>query len=255
VSEPKRHHYIPIFYTKRWTGPDNRLCEYSKPWKEIKAKRKHPAAVGYVDGLYTQPNAPPDQKQIIETNVLAIVDNWASHALTDILKHAAQIDQLDPRKKGGWIQFLYSLLIRNPEHLARIRTLIDEVGASTEYKARFTDDPAALAASRALPELLSDEKIISAIAAFTWIVKSVDSAKHTLLTSDRPIVMTTGLLGPNAHIVLPISPRRVFIASGSTQKSKAFENMPANEFVKQMNDTIFSQAVRYVYGTDDIQLR
>jgi hypothetical protein len=29
VSEPIRHHYIPVFYLKKWTGPDGRLCEYS----------------------------------------------------------------------------------------------------------------------------------------------------------------------------------------------------------------------------------
>src|SRR5580692_1218431 len=46
-----KHHYIPVFYSKEWAGPDGRLCEYSRPYDVVKPKRVHPDGTGYVRGL------------------------------------------------------------------------------------------------------------------------------------------------------------------------------------------------------------
>lgn len=57
-----KHHYIPVFYSKRWTGQDGRLCEYSRPYKVVKPRRTFPDGTGYARGLYTLPDAPPGFK-------------------------------------------------------------------------------------------------------------------------------------------------------------------------------------------------
>jgi hypothetical protein len=31
-----KHHFIPVFYTKEWGGPDGRVCEYSRPYDVVK---------------------------------------------------------------------------------------------------------------------------------------------------------------------------------------------------------------------------
>jgi hypothetical protein len=51
-SEPK-HHYIPVFYLKQWAQTDGQICEFSRPYKEVKPRRTYPDGTGYVRGLYT----------------------------------------------------------------------------------------------------------------------------------------------------------------------------------------------------------
>ena len=31
-NEGDKHHYLPVFYLKSWTGADGRLCEFSRPY-------------------------------------------------------------------------------------------------------------------------------------------------------------------------------------------------------------------------------
>jgi hypothetical protein len=115
VSEPIRHHYIPVFYLKQWTGNDGRLCEYSRPYRKVIAKRKYPRATAYVTGLYSIPQLPEDT-QFIEKTVLQKIDHWASQALVSMLQRAPA-QALDQQVKIGWSNFIASLLLRMPEHL------------------------------------------------------------------------------------------------------------------------------------------
>ena len=46
-----KHHYIPVFYSSEWAGPDG-LCEF-RPYDAVKPKRVHPDGTGYLRGLYT----------------------------------------------------------------------------------------------------------------------------------------------------------------------------------------------------------
>ena len=34
----EKHHYLPVFYLKQWAGKDGRLCEFSRPYKNVKPK-------------------------------------------------------------------------------------------------------------------------------------------------------------------------------------------------------------------------
>jgi len=43
MKEGEKHHYIPQFYLKQWTGVDRRLCEYSRPYDRLKTRRRFPS--------------------------------------------------------------------------------------------------------------------------------------------------------------------------------------------------------------------
>jgi hypothetical protein len=58
MTMPEDNHYIPIFYQKRWAGPDDQVRVYSRPYRNIQVKKKHPAGIGYQTDLYTA--ADPD---------------------------------------------------------------------------------------------------------------------------------------------------------------------------------------------------
>ncbi len=276
MSEPNRHHYIPVFYLKQWTGPDGRLCEYSRPYKETRAKRKHPSATGYVDGLYSLPDVPPEQTQKIETQLMKSVDDWAAKALNELLQNNPRPGQFDPRLALGWCRFLYSLIVRNPEYLElagqKMASLGPEVLESVredypllrtptdpesfdEYKAKFVLNPISITAPHALPYLINSRRVAKEIASLIWVTRPVRNAKWTMLTSDRPIIMTNGLTRSDAHIVIPISPRMLFIASRNKETNDRINSMTSNDIVETTNNKVAEQAIKYIYGIDDKQLR
>src|SRR5437879_1287487 len=88
-----------------------------------------------------------------------------------------------------------------------------------------------------------------------WSTMEMKGACHAFLTSDRPIIMTNGLAREDAHVVLPISPRRIFIATKSVLVKKKILAMGEKQIVRAVNEKMAEQAVKYVYGIDDSQLR
>jgi hypothetical protein len=73
-----KHHYIPVFYSQEWAGPDGCVCEYSRPYDVVKPKRIHPDGTGYVRGLYTVPRNDPRVSEFVEREFLKITDNGAT---------------------------------------------------------------------------------------------------------------------------------------------------------------------------------
>jgi Protein of unknown function (DUF4238) len=200
VSEPTRHHYIPIFYLKQWTGADGKLCEYSRPYREAKAKRKHPSGTGYVDGLYTITGLPFEQAQFVEKRFMQAVDNWAARALAIMLRNNPQSEDLDTKMKVAWARFVYALIIRTPEQIKRIQqkaddnppelpeTLRDEYDrlrgpndpiTFEEYKAWSLANPLKLPAQQMLPELINSERIIKEIVFMRWTTATVEETRPT----------------------------------------------------------------------------
>jgi hypothetical protein len=64
MSEQRRHHYIPIFYLKQWSGEDGRICEFSKPHDRVKPRK--PAGTAYMDGLNTVYGLSCEEEQYLE---------------------------------------------------------------------------------------------------------------------------------------------------------------------------------------------
>jgi hypothetical protein len=275
-KEPK-HHLIPIFYLQQWTGADRRLVEYCRRYKGVEARPTFPDGTGYVRGLYRLPDAPPGEEYIIETGLMSDIDNWAAKTLEQMKEDGITPGKLDPRKALGWCQFLYSLIVRNPEHLnlikEKLKTLdpavvLEEIREDypkmrrpsdpetfDEYKAAFLLNPADIPATRVLPVLLKSKRVVRELASFQWRTVTVNAAKHPLLTSDRPVIMSNGLIREDAHIVLPITPRRLFVATKNEETFNSFRSMATIDLAEAVNNQVAKQAYTFVYGIDDTQLR
>jgi Protein of unknown function (DUF4238) len=242
----------------------------------MRAKRKQPSATGYVDGLYSLPYVPPEQVQRIETRLMKRVDDWAAKALAVLIEHKPNAGQLDARMALGWCQFLYSLVVRNPEQLELARQKMASLGPETlenireeypllrsstepesfdEYKAKFVLNAVPVPAPHALPYLINSKRVAKEIASLIWVTRTIIHTKHTMLTSDRPIIMTNGLNRSDAHIVILISPYLLFTASRNKETSDRINPINSNEIVEAVNNKVAEQAVKYVYGVDDSQHR
>lgn len=243
MSQPLRHHYVPVFYLKPWTGEDGRLCEFSTPHRILRAKRKHPSATGYVDGLYTVPGLPPEDAQFVERDFMKAVDNWAAQAARVFLKHNSAEVSLTRSQQVGWARFLYAAMLRTPEQIFNMA-----VQAKTKYQ---YDSPV----QQLLPEFINSVAVIQALTEMSFHTIKLDNTKHTLLTSDRPIVMTEGIKVPDAYLMIPISPQILFMAVREKKTAEKYVAMPPNKLVEAMNDRVCSQSRKFVYGVDDSQYR
>jgi hypothetical protein len=274
-KEPK-HHYIPIFYLEQWRRPNGPLIEFCRRYEGVVGRPTYPAGTGYVRGLYMLPDVPADQAEIIETKLMSSVDDRAAKALVRMLQDGASAGRLEKQEALGWCQFMYSLIVRNPEHLVLIQQKLKELGPDIleeirdrydelrkpgdpdtfdEYKANFAKSPIVVPSARVLPNLINSKRVVHVIATMKWFTHTVHKAKHPLLTSDRPVIVTNGLIKPSAHIVIPMSPRRLFIAVKEEATFRQIASMSPDELVHTANNKVAEQAHRFVYGSDDSQLR
>jgi Protein of unknown function (DUF4238) len=172
---------------------------------------------------------------------------------------------------------LYSLIVQNPEHLVRIKEKLITLDPGEilervrddypnirgpgdpdnfdDFKVAFIKNPIEVPAIRVLPELVRSKRVVRMLASLKWQTRAVNIAKYPLLTSDRPVIMSNGLIKRDAHIVLPISPRRLFIATKDEDTFQLFREMNPNELAEAVNNQIAQQAHRFIFGRDDNQLR
>jgi hypothetical protein len=273
-KEPK-HHYIPEFYLKQWAGPDGRLCEYTIRSHGVVPRMTHPGGTGYVRGLYTVKGAPENLKDVFETNLMSIADGQASVSLRhmiDVREVPSGIDKLP------WTRFIMSLWYRTPEGVARssekIRKHYEEENLE-EYRARYESerrpgDPATLeeylktnssaTVSRTtmvhLSDIILSQRVTEHIIKMQWACAHLRGGKHSLLTSDRPIVMYNGLAYPQSHIVMPISPQHIFVAANSDESAATLRRMAeSGELATALNDRVVRQARKFAYAVDSKHLR
>jgi hypothetical protein len=280
-KEGDKHHYLPAFYLSSWTGADGRLCEFSRPYMlkpgqllpakvPVKPRRTHPDGTGYVRGLNTFRALPTPLADFLEHRFLKRADDWASRALARFLEDDVN---LDGDIRSGWSRFILTLLHRTPEAMERLTNQIVEhypLDMAELRRAVNTRDTDFIQATRAE---LSDERLErlklqllqmnmdseflgTALNRMQWGVIRFNETHHMLLTSDRPIVMTNGLAHADSHIVMPISPRRIFIAANNQETVKNLYDMAhAGGMAQRLNNRMARQARRYVYGVDDSALQ
>lgn len=274
-NAPRKHHYLPIFYLKRCAGSDGRLCEFSRPFKEIVPRRTHPAGTGYAIDLYSMQGFPPEMAQQIEEKFFGVTDSLAA----DALKRLETNGPGGPWKsemRSAWSRFLISLMLRMPPDMMALRTRWKNVIMATdpeeeaEYAkiAKVGDHPATFSEYMAqvpletiekylfevFVPLMDNERIGEAINRMVWSVVRTDAATHELLTSDRPIVRT-GLRHEFAHIILRMGPRILFIAANNTNTVQQFKKLSASALVRNTNRLIVEQANSLVIGRDDKQIQ
>ena len=75
-----------------------------------------------------------------------------------------------------------------------------------------------------------------------WSVVTFKNERYPLLTSDRPIIMTNGLVKPGDHLALPIGPLSLFVATNDVNTENAIKSMNAGQLIELVNHRVSSQA-------------
>jgi hypothetical protein len=275
LSEPRKHHYIPVFYLKQWAGPDRRVCEYQRvrPGK-VATRRKFPDGTGYKHDLYRVDGVPDPTAQAVERQFMCMVDTRANYALQKLI--SGDSAPWDGKMRSAWTRFILSLLFRNPEAVSTIKSQMVSVWDATlenmriNYdKVRYTGDPPTFeefvartepaapykAALLLLQEIIDNPRVGPTIFDMRWSRASLAASRISLLTSDRPLDMPHGLGATNAYIALPIGPKMLFIAAHDDAYEKHVASADPTEVVKNINEAVVHQARRFVWGLDDSQHR
>ncbi|MGE4046261.1 MAG: DUF4238 domain-containing protein [Acetobacteraceae bacterium] len=275
MSEPRKHHYIPVFYLKQWAGMDRQVCEYRlvQPGK-IVTRRKFPNGTGYKHDLYRVDGVPDPIAQAVEREFMRMVDTQANYALQKLIRGDSA--PWDSKERSSWTRFLLSLRFRNPETVLTIkRQMVDVWEATLEdmkinyHKVRYVGDPPTFeefvarteaaapykAALRLLQEIIDNPRVGPSIFGMRWSCASLTASRISLLTSDRPLDMPHGLSDRGAYIALPIGPKRLFIAAHDDAYAKRVASADPTEVVKAVNQAVVHQAREFVWGLDDSQRR
>jgi hypothetical protein len=80
-------------------------------------------------------------------------------------------------------------------------------------------------------------------------------SSHSLLTSDRPLVMTNGISGPGKHLSVPIGPSLLFIAADDPAEVQRLSRHDQDALAMVTNDHVVRQARKFVWGIDACHLR
>ncbi len=271
-----RHHYIPVFYLQVWTDPGGSLYEFSRPRHRVVSKPVGPKATGFERHLYTVPGLPKEHQSILEDEFFRDTDTIASEALQFMIEAGGH--DMSDRLRNGWSRFLNSLRQRQPERVAWMKQISaeslevllqryqDEVGSgvalplpegltfeqfATEMRQNVRDTHWA----SVLQGVVDDSRVGLFISNMRWSLVTINTSNGQLLTSDRPVLMTNGLNYPEGHIILPISPTRIFVAVNTDEMVDQLRVSDARKLVYDINHRITSQAQKYVYSTDERQLR
>lgn len=230
--------------------------------------RVKPSATAFENRLYSYEKVPKDRQQAIEKLFFAAeVDDKAASIYPKIT--AGEFANLSLEERAIWTRFLLASRLRVPEIVHDLRK-----DAPEELQRNLTEDREEFLAVRGdvndetllewternyvglvdnfgmmiLPDMITDPKHTEIIANMHWWIEDVSLASVQLLTSDRPLWVSTGLMKPNCLLALSLSPKVVFFASRNSDLQIALNRGGSNRLVRRCNESLASQAVRFVYG-------
>jgi len=263
-----KHHYIPKCYLRQWAGADGMLCEYKRPHDRVVVRRLHPSQTGWTDRLYLVDALPPEQANLLERIFFARVDQDASDALDEFMKNRLL---MTPHLRSGWSRFMMSLMQRHPGKIAELKRTVREEFIKTndgdphkaDYAAqRLPTDPdtyeeyCTLNFEKHVAQLFADTlKTTCDMDGAGQHLNNMDRRILTLqwsskrfMTSDNPLIINKGLAHDDCFIMIPLSPRKLFVASNvekyTNQLLAQFED---DAWVDRINAQVVGQSYRTAY--------
>jgi len=271
AQQSLRHHYIPQFYSKRWSDQDFKITEFSRPYKKLQSKRVYPVQTGFADRLYEMKGVPPSAAQKIEDEFMKPVDDHAAKAL-DLLEAGDPRFHTEAKHRSAWSHFLITVIMRTPKDLAVLTEILaddwvrDFPMFEKKYLARRkTDDPETLQgfidqndpdflarwAIEDAHELMNHDKLGQLLNNLRWFVLTTSADVPRFLTSDHPVVMSETLTADDSYLFLPLGPHRLFVAVTNAAAEERIRRFPIAKLVDDTNRLVTLQASRYVYGADN----
>ncbi|WP_298327387.1 DUF4238 domain-containing protein [Asticcacaulis sp.] len=273
MTVPRIHHYIPQFYLDNWTGSDGQLVVYrlGQPFRE--PFRCAPKNVCAERDLYANRalQAHTIEAQSTESKFFADIDDRAANALNFLLNRKP----LEPQVRDDWARFLMSLFHRQPMEVGSLRAKArlewqsivagthrdapqQHMQTVTLYRDDFTRSFAYDAedlALKTLESVVDSERIGNVLVKMNWSLYTLAKHAPSFLTADIPTIKTEGLMQETSSVLLPVSPRHLFIACASERALGGLDKLAPKEVATMVNTDVIAHARQYIIANDASQTR
>ena len=270
------HHFVPEFYLRAWTTPDEsqaeRLTYFQWIQGHLHAARISPKGAARQVDLYAGVDKDGKKTQAVEQEYFGPkVDDPAAPV---IAKMIAGGQPLSEAEAGAFSRYVVAQRIRTPGYVEHVRSeatlAVGEMAAGLEadYQAlRQEDWPPSVSdfiqqqmphlpdylGVQSLPRLIEQPSLLGDILEFEWGWGHLDAGDQTLLTCDRPVVFTKGLSDPNCIVALPLSPKVAVFAMKDPHRLRQLLERSAQDLVEGLDTNVVMQARRFVYARDELQ--
>lgn len=270
---PRKHHYIPEFYQRPWSGTDGCVERYTRVRTGIHRRREPPSAVGYQRDLYRYPSDDINEwaAQQLEWGILSKIDNAAAVALEALLASRAALQDMYVRR--DWTLFLRTMLMRTPTQMQAALDTLEAIyrRPSESLQARYEKlrqdgDPASVdeflldinpdapqqTAFRIFAESLGSDRVSHHIMSLPWRVFDCRNADHRFLLSDHPVAIVP-LQTDLGQIAMPLSPTKMLVIAGNNGVKAQADAMRPKAAVRALNGLTVRRACHYVVAPDRLQ--
>lgn len=271
MSNPVDHHYLPVFYLKRWANKDGKVFCFTRPYgNEVKGKMVSPGGTGYEPHLYSVSTLEGPPNPIMEQGFMSRLDDEAAKALK-LLEQRLPETKWDPRYRSAWSRYIWAQLIRTPSEVAQLKSLIKEPSEKItpglkeayelnrpesapnnvdEYLTDLDQQKVDRFAIGTLRRSMDNPRIGRFINNMNWKVIDFENCGVPLITSDQPVWMNPAFAEPGPAIVMPIGPTNLFVATQDTETMRRIEAQSSRQIARSMNKASVQHAVKFVFAKD-----
>lgn len=261
-----KHHYVPQFYLKQWAEADGKLPYFRWLRDRTVTDRIAPRSTAFEQDLYARENVPKEERHAVE-EFLSKLDNAAAPIHQRLMR--LEKFTFTAEQRTDWAMFLVAANLRvpdmvktskeqgtealraslnqNPEEFEKVRGTAQEFTLLEWTEKRF---PGLLEnfGLEMLIRFLGKPENIQPFMDLEWSAHSIPSSSVEFLTGDRPLWYFQNPQHSHFSIVMPLSPRTIFVGSRVAEFSRAIIDEGENRIARKVNASIISRAEERVYG-------
>ena len=249
MSVPEKHHYLPVWYLDRW-AKEGKVMRFVRPRgaeHPLHMTLKPPSAICYERDLYAIPTeADPRERQRLEVDFYQRIDDRAAVAFTKIDRE----EEGTGDDRVAFAQFVLSLALRNPEVIRHSR---EELRGRIGPEASECDIEDLLTAhvNTLLADIIQSPTSIERVGRMKVFKIVLNRARRSLLTSDRPTMLSMNVPGRDGFIVFPYGPDRLIVLANDQEVAQAFYSQDHNSLANAVNEAVVLQAKSVIIACDD----
>lgn len=265
----RRHHFVPNFLLKHWTGSDNKLSYFTwRPDGVLHTDRCSSRGAGFEEHLYSQTGPSGYKDTSVERDVLtALVDTPSAPVHVKLLNGGP--GNLTSPERETWSRFLVAQLARVPSMVRYLgdagRQLmladIENIDPPDEIKKQlgnltlqqYLETSGAWqldnASKRAIEPVIKSAQLNRVFLDAHWAVHTVTHSNLDLVIGDRPLLLE-GRMTETFLFTLPLSPRSLFFAANDREIIRNIAAHKQRDVVCTINKESTAVADKYVYATN-----
>lgn len=269
------NHYVPQFLLQEWCVSDHRrgdalfLRAIGHGYNGPAVISRAPKSVASEDYLYAISRHDGSYLTLIESGYFTTsIDTLGSKAHA-VLK-ARGVNGLNDEERRWWARFLCAQMIRVPAMAEKMREVLEQddsfklatvedlkygLGSADEKLIDMLEEQAGDDIASQEPawfpvvvqNLVDKRPFLSS----HWSIHDVPATEDEVLLGDNPFILSSHDEDRDFVCVLPITPRKIFVAASNPDTAAKFQLIEMADLVRETNTFTASNARKWVFATND----